>query len=138
MKTSRNIFWERFFERYFCRRKEDLETREIRETDSSKLIWIFEGFKVIAWDLKVKISRPDKVTVKSVNVIFRIKYFWGIFFEKVLSESLKSKVLKLKLNQSRIIESKRVTWVKLSTNDRTPRLFFSANQIAAFRWQRAT
>ena len=40
------IFWERFL-RDICRRKEDLEAKEARETDSSKFFVVFEGFKVI-------------------------------------------------------------------------------------------
>ena len=41
-------FLREIFRKIFLSKNEDLEPREIRETDSSKLIWIFEGFKVIA------------------------------------------------------------------------------------------
>ena len=77
----RNILRE--FERYLSQ-KEDLETREARETDSSKFFGFSKDSRSPPEIVKVKISRPDKFRVKSVKVIFRIKYFLGNIFRKII------------------------------------------------------
>ena len=77
----RKIYFGKYRPEIFCRRKEDLEARE---TDTGKSSGFSKDSRSLPEILKVKISRPDKFTGKSVNVIFRIKYFLGNIFRKII------------------------------------------------------